>query len=183
MSNSNKMGRRNIGAMQNRDNVPKDDVKKQFGFALKVAAINTGRVKSPEELSDRFQKLFDLSFQEGVLPRYEHLVLVSGLPKSTFYDYGNENYQYSPDPLYSDVIKRAKSIISASEAGLASTGKIPAPVYIFREKNYGGLKDVQEIQAGPIQDPTKPTNASDILNALPETPISASDIPTNAEEK
>ena len=168
-----KMGRRNIGAMQNRDNLPRDDVKKQLGFALKIAAINTGRVKSPDELADRFKQLFDLSFEEGILPRYEHLVLVSGLPKSTFYDYGNENYQYVPDPRYSEVIKGAKALISASEAGLASTGKIPAPVYIFRAKNYEGLKDVQEIQAGPIQDPTKPTNASDILNALPEIPISS----------
>lgn len=54
--------------------------------------------------------------------------------------------------------------------GLAKSGKIPAPVYIFREKNYGGLRDVQEIQAGPIQDPTKPKNEQEILDALPECP-------------
>lgn len=114
-----KMGRRNIGAMQNRDNIPKDDVKKQLGFALKIAAINTGRVQSPDELADRFEQLFDLSYQEGVLPRYEHLVLVSGLPKSTFFDYGNENYQYTPNPQYSVVIKKAKALISASEARIS----------------------------------------------------------------
>lgn len=167
-----KMGRRNIGAMQNIDNLPKDDVKKQFGFALQIAKINTGRVKSPQELAQRFEQLFEVAFEQGVLPRYEHLVLVSGLPKSTFYDYGNENYQYCQDPLYSETIKKAKSVISAAEASLASTGKIPAPVYIFREKNYGGLKDVQEIQAVAAPDSTKPDNQQDILNALPESPIS-----------
>lgn len=111
-----KMGRRNIGAMQNRGNIPKDDTKKQFGFAMKVAAINTGRVKTPEELATRFEELFNLSFEEGILPRYEHLVLVSGLPKSTFYDYGNEDYKYSPNPLFSETIKKAKAVISAAEA-------------------------------------------------------------------
>lgn len=114
-----KMGRRNIGAMQNRDNIPKDDVKKQLGFALKIAAINTGRVQSPDELADRFDQLFNLSYQDGILPRYEHLVLVSGLPKSTFFDYGNENYQHTPNPQYSVVIKKAKALISASEARIS----------------------------------------------------------------
>lgn len=114
-----KMGRRNIGAMQNRDNIPKDDVKKQLGFSLKIAAINTGRVQSPDELADRFDQLFNLSYQDGILPRYEHLVLVSGLPKSTFFDYGNENYQHTPNPQYSVVIKKAKALISASEARIS----------------------------------------------------------------
>lgn len=118
-----KMGRRNIGAMQNRDNIPKDDVKKQLGFSLKIAAINTGRVQSPDELADRFDQLFNLSYQDGILPRYEHLVLVSGLPKSTFFDYGNENYQHTPNPQYSVVIKKAKALISASEARISCNRK------------------------------------------------------------
>jgi hypothetical protein len=110
------IGRRNIGAMQTIKNVPEDDMKKQFGFSMKVAQINTGRVQSPEELADRFEQLFNLAYEEGVLPRYEHLVLVSGLPKSTFYDYGNENYEHTPNPRFSETIKKAKSVISASEA-------------------------------------------------------------------
>ena len=155
---------------QDRGNIPVDDAKKQFGFAMEMAKINTGRVKSPEELAERFDQLFELAFQNGILPRYEHLVLVSGLPKSTYYDYGNENYEHSPNPQFSEVVKKAKAVISAAEASLATIGKIPAPVYIFREKNYGGLRDVQEIQAGPIQDPTKPKNEQEILDALPECP-------------
>lgn len=162
-----KMGRRNIGAMQNRDNVPKDDVKKALGFSMKVAKLCPERVQSPEELADRFDALFEMAYQEGVLPRYEHLVLVSGLPKSTFFDYGNENYQHSPNPKFSAIIKKAKSLISASEANLAATGKIPAPVYIFREKNYGGLRDVQEIQATNTYN-TDPKNPEEVVKALPD---------------
>lgn len=162
-----KMGRRNIGAMQNRDNIPKDDVRKSLGFSMKVAKLCPDRVKSPDELAERFDKLFELAFKEGVLPRYEHLVLASGLPKSTFYDYGNENYQSTPNPKFAEIIKRAKSLISSSEANLAATGKIPAPVYIFREKNYSGLRDVQEIQATNTYN-TDPKNPEEVVKALPD---------------
>ena len=62
-----KMGRRNIGAMQNRDNVPKDDVKKALGFSMKVAKLCPDRVQSPEELADRFDALFEMAYQP--LPR------------------------------------------------------------------------------------------------------------------
>lgn len=167
MSDEFKMGRRNIGAMQNRDNIPKDDAKKALSFAMQVAKLCPDRVKSPEELADRFEQLFEMASEQGVLPRYEHLVLVSGLPKSTFYDYGNENGNCKDAPLFLDVIKRAKSVISAAEANLAATGKIPAPVYIFREKNYGGLRDVQEIKAEPVYN-TDPRNPQEIVNALPD---------------
>lgn len=162
-----KMGRRNIGAMQNRDNVPKDDVKKALGFSMKVAKLCPDRVQSPEELANRFDALFEMAYQEGVLPRYEHLVLVSGLPKSTFYDYGSETSTSNVAHNYLDIIKRAKSLISASEANLAATGKIPAPVYIFREKNYGGLRDVQEIQATNTYN-TDPKDPEEVVAALPD---------------
>lgn len=162
-----KMGRRNIGAMQNRDNIPKDDVKKALGFSMKVAKLCPDRVQSPEELADRFDALFEMAYQEGVLPRYEHLVLVSGLPKSTFYDYGSETSTSNVAHTYLDIIKRAKSLISASEANLAATGKIPAPVYIFREKNYGGLRDVQEIQATNTYN-TDPKDPEEVVAALPD---------------
>lgn len=162
-----KMGRRNIGAMQNRDNVPKDDVKKALGFSMKVAKLCPDRVQSPEELADRFDALFEMAYKEGVLPRYEHLVLVSGLPKSTFYDYGSETSTSNVAHTYLDIIKRAKSLISASEANLAATGKIPAPVYIFREKNYGGLRDVQEIQATNTYN-TDPKDPEEVVAALPD---------------
>lgn len=162
-----KMGRRNIGAMQNRDNIPKDDVKKALGFSMKVAKLCPDRVQSPQELADRFDALFEMAYQEGVLPRYEHLVLVSGLPKSTFYDYGSETSTSNIAHTYLDIIKRAKSLISASEANLAATGKIPAPVYIFREKNYGGLRDVQEIQATNTYN-TDPKDPEEVVAALPD---------------
>lgn len=175
MNNELKMGRRNIGAMQTYEDVPKDDVRKNFDFTLAVADINKGRVQSPEELSDRFEELFNIAAEQGMLPRYEHLALVSGLPRSTFYEYGNEKSPYAPNNGYLDIIKKAKLIIASMEAGLATTGKIPAPVYIFREKNYSGMKDTQDIQVTPNQNSQIPENAEEIIDKLPER-NSASDL-------
>ena len=175
MSDEFRIGRRNIGAMQTYNDVPKDDVRKNFDFTLAVAEINTGRVQSPEELADRFEQLFNVAAEQGMLPRYEHLALVSGLPRSTFYEYGNDKSPYAPNKGYLDVIKKAKLIIASMEAGLASTGKIPAPVYIFREKNYSGMKDTQDIQVTPNQNSQIPENAEEIIDKLPER-NSASDL-------
>lgn len=162
-----KMGRRNIGAICSTKNVQGDEVSKALQFSMKVATLNTGRVQSPEELAERFEKLFQFAAEDKVLPRYEHLCLVSGLPKRTFYDYGNEDGLYSPSKVYSPIIKKAKSIISAAEANLAATGKIPAPVYIFRAKNYEGLKDVQEIKA-TSDFSTDPKDPEAVVEALPD---------------
>lgn len=98
------------------DMPPKDEVQRQFTFALAVANLNTGRVTSPDDLEYRFSELFEIANEQGIIPRYEHLVLVSGLPKRTFFDYGNEDGMYSPSKVYSPVIKKAKNLISAMEA-------------------------------------------------------------------
>ena len=60
---------------------------------------------------------------------------------------------------------------------MATLGKVNAPIYIFRSKNFYDMKDVQEIKAGPIGDVTKPQNEQDILNAMPELPDSSSASP------
>ena len=54
-------------------------------------------------------------------------------------------------------------------------GKIPAPVYIFRSKNYYGMKDVQEVKVEANQNSQIPENAEEIIDKLPER-SSASDL-------
>lgn len=54
-------------------------------------------------------------------------------------------------------------------------GKIPAPVYIFRSKNYYGMKDVQEVKVEANQNSQIPENAEEIIDKLPER-NSASDL-------
>lgn len=170
------MGRRNIGKMQ--DNKPKTDkerelAKKVLKFNLDVMSIGRDKPQSVQELQDRFTDYFQKCVDEGMPPTVEGLALCSGWCRSTFYDIaaGKVNTQFS------DTIKKAKDYVCNYDAAMASIGKVNAPVYIFRAKNFYDMKDVQEVKAGPIQDPTKPKNEQEILEALPEcpTPIDVSD--------
>ena len=171
-----KMGRRNIGALQ--DNKPKTDkerelAKKVLKFNLDVMLIGNEKPKSVQELQDRFTAYFQKCVDEGMPPTVEGLALVSGWCRSTFYDIaeGKVNVQFS------DTIKKAKDYVCNYDALMATLGKVNAPVYIFRSKNFYDMKDVQEIKAGPTADVTKPQNEQDILNAMPELPESSSASP------
>lgn len=74
---------------------------------------------------------------------------------------------------YSHIIKKAKDQISMIESCLARDGKIPAPLWIFRAKNYMGMKDVQQVEVAPTSSGDVPKNSGDIVAALPEIPDNA----------
>lgn len=164
-----KIGRRNIGAMQN--NVVKDRELSSKVLALGLVARDMGKTKAQtaRELEDRFDSYLQECVNYGLPPVVEGLVLISGYPRSSFWEIAQGLHHTE----LSDTIKTAKDYIQNYDAMMATMNKVNAAVYCFRAKNFYDMKDVQEIQAGPIEDPTKPTNATDILNALPETPISS----------
>lgn len=164
-----KMGRRNIGSLQ--DNKPKSDAerelaKKVLKFNLDIMSIGRDKPKSVEELQDRFTSYFEQCIDKGMPPTIEGLALCSGWCRSTFYDIG----EGKQSPQFADTIKKAKDYVCNYDASMASIGKVNAPIYIFRAKNFYDMKDVQEVKAGPIQDPTRPKNEQEILEALPEVP-------------
>lgn len=166
-------GKGNIGKLH--DNKPKTDKdrelsKKVLKFNLDVMKIGFEKPKTPEELQDRFVDYFTLCSNNGMPPTVEGLALCSGWCRSTFYDIGEGKVNTQ----FSDIIKKAKDYVCNYDAAMASIGKVNAPVYIFRAKNFYNMKDVQEIQAVPVQDATKPQNENEILNALPEAPEKSS---------
>lgn len=168
-----KMGRRNIGALH--DNKPKTDkdkelAKKVLTFNLKVMQLGHDKPKSPEELADRFDDYLSMCAQEGMPPTVEGLALCSGWARTTFYEIEQGKYNVE----FTNTIKKAKDYVCNYDASMATLNKVNAPIYIFRAKNFYDMKDVQEIKAGPMNDPTKPNNENDILNAMPELPESKS---------
>lgn len=72
-------------------------------------------------------------------------------------------------------MKKAKDYIATYDAEMVANGKIPAPVYIFRSKNFYGMKDVQEVKVEANQNSQIPENAEEIIDKLPER-NSASDL-------
>jgi hypothetical protein len=73
-------------------------------------------------------------------------------------------------PEFADIIKKAKDMIANYDATFAQNGKQNSAVYIFRSKNFYGMKDVQQIEAVAPTNGDVPTNGDDIISALPEAP-------------
>lgn len=160
-----------IGSLH--DNKPKTDkdrelAKKVLKFNLDIMKKATNKPKTVEELQDRFTEYFELCIEEGMPPTIEGLALCSGWCRSTFYDIGEGKVNVQ----FSDTVKKAKDYVCNYDASMASIGKVNAPIYIFRAKNFYDMKDVQEVKAGPIQDATRPQNEQEILAALPDCPTS-----------
>ena len=165
-SEKNKMGRRNIGAMQN--NIIKDTefAAKVMAHGLEVLKINSdgSKPETPQELTNRFIAYFDLCTKNQIPPNNEGLALVSGYARSSFFDISQGTFK----PEFTDIIKRAKDYIAMYDATLAQSGKIPSPVYIFRAKNFLGMKDTQDVQITPNVNPNVPEDAEEIIKKLPE---------------
>ena len=174
-----KTGNHNIAALRNNIIDDKNLTAKVLALGLVAHNMGKSKVQSAKELEDRFDEYLQACSDAALPPTVEGLVLISGYARTSFWEIAQGLHH----PELTNIVKRAKDYIQNYDATMATMNKVNAAVYCFRAKNFYDMKDVQEIQAGPIQDPTKPTNASDILNSLPETPISASDIPTDAEEK
>ena len=174
-----KMGRRNIGALQN--NIVSDKNLTAKVLALGLVARNMGKAKAQtaEELQNRFDDYLQECANYALPPTVEGLVLISGYPKSSFWEIAQGIHH----PDLTDTIKKAKDYIQNYDAMMATLNKVNAAVYCFRAKNFYDMKDVQEIKAGPIEDVTKPNNAADILNSLPETPITSASATEIKEEK
>ena len=76
-------------------------------------------------------------------------------------------------PDFQSTVKKAKDIIAQMESSMAMDGKIPPVVWIFRAKNFTGMRDVQQVEVAPTSSGDVPKNANDIVAALPDVPENA----------
>jgi len=175
-----KMKQGKIGSLH--DNRPKTDkdkelAKKVLTFNLEVMKMGHDKPKSVEELEDRFTDYLTKCANEGMPPTVEGLALCSGWARTTFYEIEQGKYNVE----FTNTVKKAKDYVCNYDASMATLNKVNAPIYIFRAKNFYDMKDVQEIKAGPMNDPTKPNNENDILSAMPELPENSSASPIEIE--
>lgn len=148
--------------------VDKEYISNLWKFSMQVRALDTGRVKSEEEMEDRIQKLFDLCYQTGNMPTYESIAVACGIPSRTFYDMKQGEYEGYKQ--YSQIIKKAKEQVAMIEAAMVRDGKIPPSLWIFRSKNYLGMKDSVQVEAISNQSGDVPNQSGVNLEELPEAP-------------
>lgn len=102
------------------------------------------RVKSDEELVQRFDEFYQECATQGKIPTVEELEFSTGYSHGGLSDIASgKNPGFSPET--KNIIKRAKEFIKTFDAKLVVTGQINPVVYIFRAKNYYGMKDQQDI--------------------------------------
>lgn len=163
------MGKGDIGALTNFNESPDitpDAKTKALRRTMLIKSLNTGRCTSAQELSERFEQLFDMCFKNNFIPTVEALALCSGFDRRSIWDIEN-GVTHKGDGM-SDIIKNAKEFIATLEAELARDGEINSTVYIFRAKNYYGMTDKQEVVVTPNVDNKVPDNVDDIINAIPK---------------
>ena len=98
----------------------------------------------------------------------EKMCLALGYARTTVFDWENGRHC---SLARSDMIKKAKDLIATTDAEMAAEGKINPVVYIFRAKNYFGMKDQQDITIRPDNPYGDQRDAATIAkeyDALPE---------------
>lgn len=79
--------------------------------------------------------------ESGGLPTVEKMCLCLGIDYWIFRDWQNG----AKGETRAQILKRAKSVLASIDADLVLKGHINPVAYIFRAKNYYGMKDQQDV--------------------------------------
>ena len=103
-------------------------------------------ISSPEECADRLNWFFKTCQDTGQLPTIEKMYLALGIyrQRASNWEYRGTNKEIVA------MIEKARSIISSMDAELASNGVLNTVCYIFRAKNFYGMRDQVDIQASTV---------------------------------
>ena len=126
-----------------------EDVKEALGSVLYW--FKRGMDSKPatdEQVEDRVLEYITTCYTTGQRMTIEKLALALGVTRSTLYDWETGHTQSARR---SDIIKRAKESIAAYDADMVAKGKLNPVPYIFRAKNYYGMKDQTDITIEPKQ--------------------------------
>ena len=148
----------------------KEDVSRILGNCLKWYKLD--KVKSIEELNTRLEFFFTECFATGEIPTVEKMCLAIGYPRETVWRWETGERECELGSAGGNIIKKAKNFLATFESEMVTEGKINPVVYIFRAKNFFGMKDQQEhviTPNNPMGDVSDPEEiAQKYKAALPE---------------
>lgn len=126
------------------------------------------RVVTDEECEERVDMYFASCEARGVKPVWEELALALGCYDRTQLWRWQQGIGCSV--ARSNIIKMANAIMASYDARLAVNGKINPVPYIFRAKNYYGMKDEQEVVLTPNNPLGNVDNPNDIAHKYEQLP-------------
>ena len=112
-------------------------------------------VKTDEECLERLNEYFTRIIDNNELPTIEKMCLALGTTRKTVWEWE----QGTQGTTRSNMIKKAKAICASLDAELVCKRKIPETAYIFRAKNFFGMKDNVEmtlVNGSPMGDEVSP---------------------------
>lgn len=102
-------------------------------------------VHTDEECADRLNEFFQTCMSNRELPTVEKMCLCLGVDRNTVLTWEHGNL----GRVRMSIIKKAKEILASIDAELVATGHMNTVAYIFRAKNFYGMKDQQDIVVTP----------------------------------
>lgn len=149
----------------------KEDVSRIIGNCLKWYKLD--KVESIDELNERLKFFFTECFSTGEIPTVEKMCLAIGYPRETVWRWETGERECELGSAGGNIIKKAKGFLATFESEMVTEGKINPVVYIFRAKNFFGMKDQQEhivTPNNPLGTESDPeTMAEKYKEALPES--------------
>lgn len=117
------------------------------------------RVKDDDELEERTIQFFSYCADRGERPTWEKYCLAIGYARNTVFEWSTG---MKCSERRTNIIKKAKDVLAAYDAGMATEGKMNPVPYIFRAKNYYGMKD----QADLVITPNNPLGSEEAPEAI-----------------
>lgn len=135
------------------------------------------RVETDEETKDRLYSFFLTLCETGELPTVEKMALALGVTRKTLWEWEHG----AKGAERARLIQQAKEMLASMDAELVNKGKIPVVSYIFRAKNYFGLRDVQEVEVSAQpnllgDDGSREELAEKYSQELAEIPVDATEV-------
>lgn len=120
-----------------------EDEKKAFNSRALSEAMeyfHVTRVKSNEEFIQRTEEYFSRCISRGIKPTWEEFAISLGTTIQSLWDWENGRRA----TIDAELIKKARAYMAVFDAKAVAEGKLNPVTYIFRSKNFYGMKDQQE---------------------------------------
>jgi len=107
------------------------------------------KFSNAEEMQDLITDYFEQCAEIGLRPTIRGLASTLGTVYSTLNDWENGSRDATLGSSCSSIIKKAKQFIAEYDELMALEGLDNPILFMFRSKNYYGMKDIQEISVNP----------------------------------
>lgn len=134
--------------------IEQDDEKRAFvakAVENNLVFFNKGvyeKVTSDEELCERLNWFFTECARTQQIPNIEKMSNAIGYHRQALLDWESGRLK-GFSPATAEIVRQAKQILASIDAELAQEGKSQPVVYMFRAKNFYGMKDQQDVVVTP----------------------------------